>query len=304
MELFSLAPSKVRKIFVDREAQSIKDAALKMELFRYRTSFKESSAVLLYPKNYDPGRKYPMIVNVYENTAKDILHDPVPNLYYGSGFNFMHYVHQGYFILLPELQYAADKVPERFIESLEASVRMALLNNTIDKERLAVVGVSFGGYESGLAMSNTSLFKTGIMGAMISDLVPYSLSYTNMFPQPNYIRAETQQHSIKGSAFDNWERYETYSPLYHLPKVKQPVLIWYGAKDKNVPPAQSVSYFLGFKRLSKPAVLLEYPDEQHQITNPDSQLDINVRNWQWMDCFLKDKPPTDWIRPIIKKAPF
>jgi len=304
LEVFTMDSGKVRKIFVDNNAGSPNDPNLKMELFHYRTSLKESNAVLLYPKDYDPSKKYPMIVYVYENTSKDILHDPVPNLYYGSGFNFSHYVHQGYFILLPQLQYTANEVPERFIESLKAVVAKSLSCANIDRGRLAVVGVSFGGYESGLAMSNTSLFKTGIMGSMISDLIPYSLSYTNMFPQPNYIRAETQQHSITGSAFDNWERYNTYSPLYHLPKVKEPILIWYGAKDKNIPPAQSVSYFLGLKRLSKPAVLLEYPNEQHQITNQENQLDINVRNWQWMECFLKDKPPADWIWPIIKKAPF
>lgn len=301
LEVFELTSKESHKIFTDNESNSFNNAQLKFDLFQYKTSLKESNAVLLYPKDYNPIIKYPMIVQVYEDASKYILDPIIPNLHSTDGFNYSHFVRQGYFVLLPQLQYEQNKVADRFIESLTASVKESFKHANIDSSNVAVIGMSFGGYEAGLAMSNSSLFKTGSLGVMISDLIPYSFSYTNMFPEPNYIRSETQQHSITTSPFDDWNLYNNYSPLYHLKKMKQPVMIWFGGKDKNVPPAQSIAYFIGLKRLGKAGVLLEYPDEQHHIVNRENRLDLSVRIWQWMEYFLKNKPPADWIRPIIKK---
>lgn len=302
LEVFEISSKRKQKIFTDNESNSFNNAQLKFDLFKYKTSLKESNAVLLYPKDYDPKLQYPMIVQVYEDASMYFLDPIIPNLHSTDGFNYSHYVQQGYFVLLPQLQYEQNKVADRFIESLTASVKQSFRHANIDRDNVAVIGMSFGGYEAGLAMSNTSLFKTGSLGVMISDLIPYSFSYTNMFPEPNYIRAETQQHSIAASPFDDWNLYNNYSPLYHLKKVKQPVMIWFGGKDKNVPPAQSIAYFIGLKRLGKAGVLLEYPDEQHHIVKRENRQDLSVRIWQWMEYFLKNKPPADWIKPIIKEG--
>jgi dipeptidyl aminopeptidase/acylaminoacyl peptidase len=304
LEIYDLKFHKADKRFIDVDTLSTYDPSLKMDLLHYSYKSKKSNIVLLYPKDYDPTKKYPMIVNVYENTAKYILDNKVPDLYASDGFNYMHYVSQGYFVLLPELQYEFQNVPARFIGSLEAAVHKALKNKSIDKNRLAIVGLSFGGYESGLAMGMSKLFRTASIGVMISEMISYSLSYTNMFKNPNYIRAETQQHALSSSPFENWRLYNKYSPLYYLKNVSRPILIWGGAKDKNVPPSQALIFFLGLKRLSKPAILLDYSEEQHQIVNPANQQDLSVKTWQWMEYFLKYKPPADWIKPILKKAPF
>jgi len=303
LKIFAVKYSKADHIYADNSAQSNYDPSLKMKMLHYTFKSKESNAVLLFPKDYNPSKAYPMIVNVYEDTSKNILENNIPSLYASDGFNYLHYVRQGYFVLLPQLQYEFQQVHKRYVGSLEAAVSEALLNGNIDKGRLAITGLSFGGYESGLAMGMSKLFRTASIGVMISDMISYSFSYTNLFNNPNYIRAETQQHALSSSPFDNWELYNQYSPLYHLKKVNQPVLIWGGSKDKNVPPAQSVAYFLGLKRLSKPAVLLEYPEEQHQIVDPVNQQDLSVRTWQWMEYYLKVNPPAEWIRPIIEKAP-
>lgn len=303
LEVFDVKYAKADRLYTDNAAQSNYDPSLKIKMLHYSYKSIESNAVLLFPKDYDPAKKYPMMVNVYEDTSKNILENNIPSLYASDGFNYLHYLRQGYFVLLPQLQYEFQKVHERYIGSLEAAVNKALLNGSIDKGRLAITGLSFGGYESGLAMGMSKLFRTASIGVMISDMISYSFSYTNLFNNPNYIRAETQQHALSSSPFDKWELYNRYSPLYHLKNVNQPVLIWGGSKDKNVPPSQSIAYFLGLKRLSKPAVLLEYTEEQHQIVDPVNQQDLSVRTWQWMEYYLKGNPPAEWIRPIIEKAP-
>lgn len=300
LQIIKLGNKKAEMIYHDSNLNPALNSNLKMENFQYKTSLKQSNAVLLYPENYDPNKKYPMIVNIYEDTAKRMLENTVANLHPTDGFNSMHYVKQGYFVLLPQLQYAEKKVAEQFIISLEAAVNMALSKASIDKENMAVLGMSFGGYEAGLAISQSNLFKTASLGVMISDLISFSHSYANILWQPNYIRTETQQFSMVDSPFDDWQPYLESSPIYHMKKVTQPVLIWGGTNDKNVLPTQSAAFFIGLKRLGKKAVFLEYINEQHQIVTPANQQDLAVKTWQWMEYFLKNKPPAEWIQPLIK----
>lgn len=277
---------------------------LKMELFNYRTNVGIANGALLYPINYDPATSYPMIVNIYEKRSKEILYYSIPDLRANDGFNFLHYVHQGYFVLLPDLHYEVGKIPEGLLTSLKESVRVALGKANIDQDKLAVVGMSFGGFEAGLALSNTKLFKTGSVGSMISDLVSMALSNTALLPQPNYIRVQDEQVGLNESVFEAWEKYIEQSPIAHLEKVCAPVLLWSGLKDYNVPPAQSREYFLGLKRLSKKAVLLEYPLEGHTLVQTEAKQDLTVKTWQWMEYFLKGNKPAEWIKPLTKKAPF
>lgn len=287
------------KVFVKDQLKN-----LKMELFNYRTNVGPANGALLYPINYDPAKSYPMVVNIYEKKSKEVLYYSIPDLQADDGFNFLHYVHQGYFVLLPDLHYEVGKIPEGLLTSLEESVRVALGKANIDQHNLAVVGMSFGGFEAGLALSNTKLFKTGSVGSMISDLVSSALNKSPFLSQPNYMRIENEQIGLNESVFDAWEKYTEQSPIAHIKKINAPVLLWSGLKDQNVLPAQSKEYFMGLKRLSKKAVLLEYPLADHTLTTSEDKEDLTVKTWQWMEYFLKGNIPAEWIKPLIKKAPF
>lgn len=276
---------------------------LHKELLHYDTGSGMRNAVLLYPKNFDPQKKYPMVVDVYTNKSLESLYYSIPDLRADSGFNFMHYVHQGYFVLLPDLEYEIGNISSSLIGSLEAAVKSALVIANIDKENVAVTGFSFGGYEAALALSNTTLFKTGTVGVMVSDLASMALSNSSFIREPNYERVENELFRMGNGVFNNWTNYLQQSPLFHLPKMNKPVLLWTGLKDENVPTAQTKEYFLGMKRLSKRAVLLEFKDEGHTMNTLENKEDLSVRTWQWMEYFLKNKPPAEWIVPIINKAP-
>jgi len=294
LEVYKLKFKNSPKVF--QSSSFSNPNAFKIDLFTYSTPYKTSNAVLLYPKDFNPSVKYPMIVKVYEDTSKSILSPSVADLRSGDGFNVHHYVRQGYFVLLPQLQYATQQVAERYILSLEASVKTALTRASIDKDKLAVIGMSFGGYEAALAMSNTSLFKTGSIGVMISDLITFGFSYNNMLPNPNYERVENGQNSMLKSPFEDWENYVKQSPLYHIPKINQPILLWGGMDDKNVLPFQTKAYFSGLKRIGKEAVLLEYPNEGHYLKQPQNNDDLSIRTWQWMEHYLKGKEAAEWMK--------
>jgi len=273
---------------------------MQYRIFQYTTSYGTSNAALLYPVNYDKRKKYPLIANIYENQTNQVLYFDIPNLRARDGFNYMHYLLNGYFVLLTDFQYDLINVKLGMIESLEKSIDTALLNASVDPENVAVLGLSQGGYETGLALGNSNYFKTGVAGVMISDLVSFALSNTGIRKEPNYLRVENQQGRMRSSLFDDWNNYLENSPIYHLKNVNAPVLIWTGSKDSNVPPTQSKMFFLGMKRLQKSAVLLEYTNETHTIGSRKNQLDLNRKIFDWFEYYLKNKQPAKWMLPLIK----
>ncbi|SHM23825.1 Dipeptidyl aminopeptidase/acylaminoacyl peptidase [Chryseobacterium carnipullorum] len=273
---------------------------LKYHIFQYETIFGRANAALLLPIGYDNKKKYPLIVNVYEQQSLNVLTYAQPFLSARDGFNYMHYLLNGYIVLLPDLQYDISNIKNSIISSLEMSIDSAQELASVDKKNIGVLGLSFGGYETGLALGNSSYFKTGVAGVMVSDLVTRTLSQSEVMSEPNYLRVESRQYRMKNQLFDSWKNYQEYSPIYYLKNVKVPVLIWTGLKDRNVSPEQSKMFFLGMKRLQKKSVLLEYFNETHTINSKENQRDLNVRIWQWFDYYLKNQPLADWLRPITE----
>lgn len=305
---FALEPFKLTKVEQGKYAvvyESLKTEKKAMEsmrhkVFQYKTRYGTANAAVMFPIGYDKNKKYPMVVNVYEKFSLFTLDFIPPYLRTNGGFNYMHYLMNGYIVLYPDLQYEISNVKDSVITSLEKSIDTVKLLASVDEKNIGILGMSFGGYETGLALTSSKYFKTGVAGAMISDLVTHALSNNEFRPYPNYMRTENQQMRMGNNVFDDWNSYLESSPVYHMKNIDAPVLIWNGSKDKNVPPAQSKMFFIGMKRLQKKAVLLEYPNETHNILSAPNQLDLDIRTWQWFEHYLKNKSPADWIEPLNK----
>lgn len=301
LEPFKLTRFENGKYKVIYEALRVESKDLKKmkyKIFQYRTSYGLSNAAVLFPVGYDKNKKYPMIVNIYEKQSRDLLYFMPPYLTSTVGFNYLHYLLNGYIVLLPDLQYETGNVKNSMLTSLEKSIDSVKILASVDDHNIGIAGLSYGGYETGLALGNSKYFKTGVAGVMVSDLVSLALSNSEINTTPNYMRVENQQFRMNSNVFDDWKNYWEHSPIYYLKSVEATVLIWTGLKDKNVPPSQSKMFFLGLKRLQKKAVLLEYENETHNMMNPANQLDLNVKIWQWFDYHLKNKSPAAWITPL------
>lgn len=290
---------KYKVVYEALQAESEGLKKMKYEIFQYKTSYGLSNAAVLFPLEYDQNKKYPMIVNIYEKQSRDLLYFLPPYLTATVGFNYLHYLMNGYIVLLPDLQYETGNVKSSMLASLERSIDAAKLLASVDDKNIGIAGLSYGGYETGMALGNSKYFKTGVAGVMVSDLVSLTLSNSEMNTTPNYMRVENQQFRMNSNVFDDWKNYWEHSPVYYLKSVEAPILIWSGLKDHNVSPSQSKMFFLGMKRLKKKAVLLEYVNESHNILQPGNQLDLNVKMWQWFDYHLKNKSPAAWINPVL-----
>lgn len=256
-------------------------------------------AVLYYPVDYKSDKQYPMVVSIYQelNYLKHYYFNP--SFYNSAGFNVANLTAQGYFVLLPDITYEIGNpglsATDCVISATDTVIRMGV----VAKDKIALMGHSFGGYETNFIITQTSLFKTAISGASVFDLPSWYLSVSKNTGDPEIWRFESQQWRMQKSLFDNRDGYERNSPSKWVENVTTPLLLWTGENDTQINPNQSIAYYLALRRLNKHNALLIYKDEGHALVKKESQIDLYNRINDWLGYYLKDLPPKPWINKEI-----
>ncbi len=262
----------------------------KMELL-YSGNGKKGSlkGALLYPAEFDPQKKYPMIVYIYEKNAKRINSFSPPSDYEYDGFNILRYVTNGYFVLLPNIEYTTGKPGFSALKSVKALVRQVLRNKSIDKSSVGLIGHSFGGYEVAFIATQTKMFRTVVAGAPVADLISwYHDIEGGGWDTEQMWRLENYQFRMGGSFYDHKNRYYRNSPMHHVEKLNVPLLIWEGKEDYNINWYQSIYMFMAMKRLNKEGRLLLFNDEGHNTIKPDNQKKLSEEVFHWFNFYLKE----------------
>lgn len=261
----------------------------KAEILEYKGENKEMlKASLLYPAKYNPDKKYPMIVQIYEREARKVLEFTPPFDYGYRGFNALNYTTNGYFVLYPNLSYTMGNPGISALNGVTAAVGKALETGKIDKKGIGLIGHSFGGYETAFIVTQTDLFAAAVAGAAITDLVNY---YHSVYWEYNYTqlwKMENQQFRLGDSFYNIEEAYYRNSPLCHVEKIETPLLLWSGKKDTNVNWTQSINMFIALKRLNKVSKLLLFEDEPHMLFQKANQKKLSRSIFKWMELYLKN----------------
>ncbi|MGV3696973.1 alpha/beta hydrolase family protein [Flavobacterium sp.] len=273
----------------------------KSELIEYKnTDGTALQGALFYPSEYEAGKKYPMVVWIYEKLSNHVHNYVNPSLRNGGSVNIANLTSQGYFVLYPDIKYTKDQVGVSATNCVVNATQAIIDKGLVDNKRIALVGHSFGGYEAAYISTQTDLFATVIVGAGVSNLVSSYLSIGWNNGRPESWRYENDQWRMTKSLYDNMDSYLQNSPVMHAKNVSVPILIWAGEQDKQVHYFQSVEYYNALRRLGKKEVMLIYPNNRHRLTEKASEEDFEHRLQQWFDAFLKGKPATDWIANGIK----
>lgn len=268
----------------------------KVELFTTNSSRgKGKSAIVRFPINYDPNKKYPAIVYVYEKKTPFIYRYQNVNDPSGSGFNYRSYINDDYFVIEPDIHYEIGNPGISASNSVNSILDELLHFYPIDPNRLGILGHSFGGYEVNYIITQTNRFKAAVSSAGISDPSSWYLTMNWNTMRPEFWRFEDQSFRIKDGLFEKPELYIVNSPIFHSAKIETPLLIWSGKKDFHVNWSQSVSMFLALKRQNKVVNLLLYPDEAHILSNFDNKVDATTKVKQWFDFYLKDNQKPKWL---------
>lgn len=271
------------------------------EVVEYKNSEGENlKGILYYPAGYENGKKYPMIVNIYDKQLH-YLHSYInPSEENIIGFNVTNFTTKGYFVLRPDIVYEKDNPGGSATDCTVAATKAVIQKGIVKEDKIGLIGHSFGGYETNIIITQTNLFAAAVSGAGISDIISFYLSIGEITGVPEIFRFENQQWRMKQPLFDNVESYLQNSPVIKAKQVKTPLLLWTGERDNQVNYNQSVSYYLALRRLGKKQILLVYPNEGHVVLQPGFQKDLTLRIQDWFDYYLKDKQSSQWIINGIK----
>ena len=259
---------------------------------------------LLYrPGNFDPAKKYPMIVNFYERNSFNLCNfrHPEPNR---STVDYCMYLSNGYIIFNPDVRYKGGYPGKNCYDCVVSGVEKVVSMGSIDTAHIGAQGHSWGGYQVAYLATRTNMFAAIESGAPV----------VNMFSAYGGIRwgsglarsfqYEHTQSRLGGTPWSHPERYEESSPLFEMDKVQTPILIMHNDKDGHVPWYQGIEYFVALKRLGKPAWMLNYTDEPHWPTKLPNRVDFQIRMKQFFDHYLKGAPMPKWMKeglPAVKQ---
>jgi dipeptidyl aminopeptidase/acylaminoacyl peptidase len=248
---------------------------------------------LYLPANYEPGKKYPLLVTIYEKRSQ-LLHTYVTPSETSTP-NRSIYTSRGYAVLDPDIVYRVNDPGMSAVWCVLPAVRAAIATGMIDSSHIGLWGHSWGGYQTAFLVTQTNMFHAAVAGAPLTDMVSmYSSIYWNTGGTNQGI-FESSQGRFKGNFIQNYDAYIRNSPVFHADKVTTPLIILHNDKDGAVDFNQGITYFNTLRQLGKDVILLEYVGENHGLQRPVNQKDYATRMREWFDYQLRGAPPADWI---------
>lgn len=239
---------------------------------------------LLYPRDFDPAKKYPLVVYVHGGPSYISLSHWPGSHDFSAGLSGM-----GYFVLLPNPRGSYGQ-GEAFtcanvkdfgygdFKDIVAGVEEALRVAPIDSNRLGIAGWSYGGYMTMWAVTQTNRFKAAMAGAGLSNWQSYyGQNLIDQWMIPFFGK----------SVYDDPEVYAKSSPINFIKKAKTPTLILVGDSDGEVPAPQSYEFWHALKTLGVETQLFVYEHEGHLFANPKHQRDVIERTLAWFDAHLR-----------------
>ncbi|HEX2661239.1 MAG TPA: S9 family peptidase, partial [Candidatus Acidoferrum sp.] len=222
----------------------------------------EVQAFLTRPLGMTATSKHPLIVNIHGG----------PHGQNGPAFNFKNQVYAAHGWATLNVNYRgstgygqkfADAVfgdqdgneGQDVLYGVSAAVRR---NPWIDRERMGIEGVSYGGQLTDWLITQTNEFKAAVPIAGIANLVSYNyMTYYNQYEE-----MEFGQFLHQGNLMDvAWER----SALKHVAQAHTPTMLMHGENDNDVPIAEAEQFFIALKDVGTEAILVRYPREGHGL---------------------------------------
>jgi dipeptidyl aminopeptidase/acylaminoacyl peptidase len=251
---------------------------------------------LYLPADYEPGKRYPTVVYIYEKRSQGLNAYVSPTY---SGFNKSVYTSQGYAVFEPDITYQINDPGMSAVWCVLPGLQAAIATGIVDPERVGLHGHSWGGYQTAFLVTQSNAFKAAIAGAPLTDMISmYNLIYWNT-GGGNMSIFESSQGRFTTSPVENPEAYIRNSPVFHAQNVKTPLLILHNDKDGAVDFTQGIEYFNQLRRLQKPVVMLQYKGENHGLRVPANMRDYAVRMKEFFDHHLKGAPaPAWWVEGV------
>jgi dipeptidyl aminopeptidase/acylaminoacyl peptidase len=299
-KLYSIDLKKDKATIINTlETDQLKDVVLGNTSewnFKNKTG-KDIIGRVYYPPGFDENKKYPLIVYYYGGTS------PVGRSFGGS-YSYNLWAAHGFvvYVLQPT---GATGFGQEFSslhqnnwgvitadEIITGVKKFSEEHKFIDKDNMGCIGASYGGFTTMLLQTKTDIFKAAVSHAGIS-------SITNYWGTGDWGYGYSTNASAHSYPWNNKALYVDWSPIYNADKVKNAILLFHGTIDNNVPPSESMKFYVALKLLGKDVEHVLIKDQQHWVLN------LKQRE-QWMNSilayftkYLKDSP--QWWNDIYPK---
>jgi dipeptidyl aminopeptidase/acylaminoacyl peptidase len=253
--------------------------------------------VLLKPENFDPKRKYPMIVYIYERLSQGLhsFRSPGP----GTSINPTFYVSNDYLVFMPDIAYDIGYPGPSALKCVMPAIQAVVDKGFVDEKAIGIQGHSWGGYQIAYMVTQTNRFRAAAPGAVVSNMTSAYSGIRWGTGLPRQFQYERAQSRIGGSLWEYPLRFLDNSPVFRADRVETPLLMIHNDEDDAVPWYQGIEFYLALRRLGKEAYLFSYNGEKHGLRKRINQKDYTRRLQEFFDHFLKGAPAPEWMEKGI-----
>ena len=251
---------------------------------RWKTDIGDVQGWLIYPRDFDASKKYPLVVRVHGGPAWATTPAWPTRLDY-----HFELPSNGYFLLLPNPRGSYGQ-GEKFTRAnvkdfgygdfrdIMAGVDEAIKQAPVDPNRLGITGWSYGGYITMWAVTQTNRFRAAVAGAGLANYQSY------------YGQNKIDEWMIPyfgSTVYDDPLVYAKSSPITYIKNAKTPTLVVVGDRDGECPSPQSYEFWHALKTLGVPTQFVIYENEGHEFANPAHSRDVIERSVSWFNLYLK-----------------
>jgi len=213
----------------------------------------ELYGILYYPVNYEPGKKYPLVCEIYER-------------FFDNGFNAnMNIIaSQGWFGLRPSVNLEIGYPGESWVKGVTSVINKLIERGLVDPKKLGVHGTSYGGYATSLLITQTDRFAAAVNISGKVNIISF-LGDSPRIGHRNYGAAEAGQDRIGQTLWEAPLKYINHSAVMFADRIKTPHLLITGEGDWNVPAGNTRELYYALRRLGKECVWVNYWNDGHGL---------------------------------------
>ncbi len=257
------------------------------------------NGILIKPENFDPKKKYPMIVYIYERLTDTYHAFKLPAA--GTSINPTYYASNGYLVLMPDIAYKIGYPGQSALKCVLSGIQAVVDKGCVDEKAIGIQGHSWGGYQIAYMVTQTDRFKAAAAGAPVANMVSAYGGIRWGTGLPRQFQYEKTQSRIGETPWQAPMKYIENSPIYMADRVSTPLIMLHNDADDAVPWYQGIEYFLALRRLGKEVYLLNYNGQPHGLRKKSCQRDYTLRMQQFFDHHLKGAAMPEWM---AKGVPF
>lgn len=255
------------------------------------TDGKKIEGLLTYPLGYVPGKRYPLLLVIHGGPSSKLSQDfiggstfyPISTIYPSAAFSS-----QGYAVLRPNprgsggygAQFRRANIRDwggMDYQDLMTGVDRLIDRGIADKDRMGVMGWSYGGFMSAWIIGHTDRFKASSVGAPVIDAISFDGTTDDQILLPDYFETEF---------WNDYQLYLAHSPIYSVKNATTPTLIQQGGDDIRVPLTQGEELYSALHKLGVNVKMVVYPRSGHEPEEPKLLRAIMNDNMEWFNKYI------------------